>query len=158
MKTIYKFLYFFVNKRPKELESLDTILLKRGYIRNNEYFIKGFVICRITKGLFFIKHDIKTEIWQTTPAKHLTSILISLNYFERNNYETSGYNCTISYVRLLSLFEGVGINTPSAQSLNNVSQTLGTNVSKTVIGTTINMRATTVNTLFGSNVTLQATI
>ncbi len=56
----------------------------------------------------------------------------------------------------MSTFEGVGINTPQAQALNSTT-TLGTNVSKTVVGTTINLRATTVNTLFGSNNTqLQA--
>jgi len=36
--------------------------------------------------------------------------------------------------------------------------TLGTNVSSTVIGSQINLRATTVNTLFGSNTQLNTTI
>ena len=81
----------------------------------------------------------------------------TLNYFGGNTYETSGYTVTISDVRLFSTFEGVGINTPAAQALNTTT-TLGTNVSKTVVGTTINIRATTVNTLFGSNVQLQATL
>jgi hypothetical protein len=35
---------------------------------------------------------------------------------------------------------------------------LGTNVSKTIIGTQINLRATTVNTLFGSNTQLTGTL
>jgi hypothetical protein len=81
----------------------------------------------------------------------------TLNYFGGNTYETSGYTATISDVRLFSTFEGVGINTPAALTLN-TTQTLGTNVSKTVVGTTINIRATTVNTLFGSNTQLQATL
>jgi hypothetical protein len=81
----------------------------------------------------------------------------TLNYFGGNTYETSGYTATISDVRLFSTFEGVGINTPAAQTLNTTT-TLGTNVSKTVVGTTINIRATTVNTLFGSNTQLQATL
>jgi len=81
----------------------------------------------------------------------------TLNYFGGNTFETSGYTATISDVRLMSTFEGVGINTPEAQELNTTS-TLGTNVSKTVVGTTINLRATTVNTLFGSNTTLYATL
>ncbi len=55
------------------------------------------------------------------------------------------------------LTASVGVNTPNATELNS-TQTLGTNVSKTVIGTTINLRATTVNTLFGSNTQLQATL
>ena len=81
----------------------------------------------------------------------------TLNYFGGNTYETSGYTFTISDVRLFNTFEGVGINTPSAQALNTTT-TLGTSVSKTVVGTTLNLRATTVNTLFGSNAQLQATL
>jgi hypothetical protein len=81
----------------------------------------------------------------------------TLNYFGGNTYETAGYTYTISDVRLFNTFEGVGINTPAAQALN-ATTTLGTSVSKTVIGTTLNLRATTVNTLFGSNTQLQATL
>ena len=72
----------------------------------------------------------------------------TLNYLGGNTFETSGYTATISDVRLFSTFEGVGINTPQAQALNATTNTLGTSVSKTVVGTTINIRATTVNTLF----------
>jgi hypothetical protein len=82
----------------------------------------------------------------------------TLNYLGNTTvFETSGYNATISDVRTMNTFEGIGVNTPNAAELNS-TQTLGTNVSKTVIGTTINLRATTVNTLFGSNQTLQATL
>jgi hypothetical protein len=81
----------------------------------------------------------------------------TLNYLGGNTYETSGYTATISDVRLFSTFEGVGINTPQVQSLNTTS-TLGTSVSKTVVGTTINIKGTTVNTLFGTNTSLQATL
>ena len=81
----------------------------------------------------------------------------TLNYFGGNTFETAGYTFTISDVRLFNTFEGVGINTPSAQALNTTT-TLGTSVSKTVVGTTLNLRATTVNTLFGSNNQLQATL
>jgi hypothetical protein len=81
----------------------------------------------------------------------------TLNYLGGNTYETSGYTATISDVRLFSTFEGVGINTPQAQALNTTT-TLGTSVSKTVVGTTINIKATTVNTLFGTNTSLQATL
>jgi len=81
----------------------------------------------------------------------------TLNYLGGNTFETSGYTATISDVRLFSTFEGVGINTPQVQALNTTS-TLGTSVSKTVVGTTINLRATTINTLFGSNTQLQATL
>lgn len=81
----------------------------------------------------------------------------TLNYFGGNTYETSGYTVTVSDIRLFSNFDGVGVNTLAAQALNTTT-TLGTNVSKTVVGTTISMRATTVNTLFGSNTSLQATL
>jgi hypothetical protein len=82
----------------------------------------------------------------------------TLNYFGGNTFETAGYTFTISDVRLMNTFEGVGINTPQAQALNSTT-TLGTNVSKTVVGTTLNIRATTVNTLFGTNNNqLQATL
>ena len=82
----------------------------------------------------------------------------TLNYLGNNEtFETSGYTVTISDVRLMSTFNGVGIDTDQAAALNS-STTVGTNVSKTVIGTTINLRATTVNSLFGSKTQLQATL
>ena len=74
-------------------------------------------------------------------------------------YEQSGYTATIADVRLLSVFNGVGVNTTAATDQNTTSTTtLGTNVSSTVIGKQINIRATTVNTLFGSNEQLNSTI
>jgi hypothetical protein len=84
----------------------------------------------------------------------------TLNYLGGNTYEAAGYTATISDVRLFSTFEGVGVNSPSVTALNvaNQTTTLGTSVSRTVVGTTINIRATTVNTLFGSNNILQATL
>jgi hypothetical protein len=82
----------------------------------------------------------------------------TLNYLGGNQSETSGYTATISDVRLFNTFDGVGINTADATALNTSTTTLGTNVSKTVVGTTINLTATTVNTLFGSNTQLQATL
>jgi len=78
----------------------------------------------------------------------------TLNYLgATSTYETDGYTFTIGDVRTTSTFTGVGINTPAATAANS-TQTLGTNVSLTVIGTTLNITATTVNTLFGSNTTL----
>jgi hypothetical protein len=81
----------------------------------------------------------------------------TLNYIGGNTYETSGYSYTIGDVRTMATFDGVGINTPNATALN-ATTTLGTSVSKTVVGTTINLRATTVNTLFGSNTALYTTL
>ena len=74
-------------------------------------------------------------------------------------FETSGYTATVSDVRLFNTFTGVGINTDAANAANvNATTTIGTNVSKTVIGTQINLRATTVNTLFGANTQISTTI
>ena len=81
----------------------------------------------------------------------------TLNYAGGNTFESSGYTATISDVRTMSSFDGVGVNTTDAVALNSTT-TIGTNVSKTVVGTTINLRATTVNTLFGSNNALYATL
>jgi hypothetical protein len=84
----------------------------------------------------------------------------TLNYLGNNQtFETSGYSATISDVRLLSTYNGVGINTDAATTANQTSTTtLGTNVSKTIIGTQFNLRATTINTLFGNNTQLTATL
>jgi hypothetical protein len=86
----------------------------------------------------------------------------TLNYLgNTQTYETSGYSATISDVRLMSTFTGVGINTTAAAAANAAvtsTTTLGTNVSVTVIGSQINLRATTVNTLFGNNTQLSATL
>jgi len=74
-------------------------------------------------------------------------------------FETSGYSATISDVRLLGTYSGLGVNTVSAVDANtNATTTIGTSVSKTIIGTQINLRATTVNTLFGNNASLSATL
>ena len=82
----------------------------------------------------------------------------TLNYLSQTAlYEASGYTFTISDVRLFSTFNGVGINTPDVQAANQTT-TIGTSVSKTVIGTTLNLSATTINTLFGGNTQLSATL
>jgi hypothetical protein len=82
----------------------------------------------------------------------------TLNYLgATSTYEQSGYVATIGDVRTMSAFNGLGVNTPEATALNTTT-TIGTNVSKTVIGTTINLSATTLNTLFGNNSTLYTTL
>lgn len=99
--------------------------------------------------------------YSTIVLKQGASLAITpqtLNYLGVNStFETSGYVATISDVRTLSNFNGLGINTPEVQTLNSTT-TIGTNVIKTVIGTTINLTATTVNTLFGTNSVLYTTI
>ena len=82
----------------------------------------------------------------------------TLNYLSQTSLiESSGYTFTISDVRLFNSFNGVGVNTDAATQLNQ-TETIGTNVSKTVIGTTLNFTATTINTLFGGNTSLSATL
>jgi hypothetical protein len=84
----------------------------------------------------------------------------TLNYLGNDQvFETSGYACTIADVRLLNTFEATGINTAASTNANiNSTTTIGTNVSSTVTGTQVTLRATTVNTLFGSNSTLVSTL
>ena len=84
----------------------------------------------------------------------------TLNYLGNTTLiETSGYTATIADVRTMSGFTGVGIQSTAATTQNSTSTTtLGTNVSSTVIGSQINLRPTTVNTLFGSNTQLSTTI
>lgn len=101
--------------------------------------------------------DLGTEAITIKQGSGLAVTPQTLNYLGGDTAESAGYTATISDVRLMSTFEGVGINTPEVQALNSTT-TIGTNVSKTVIGTTINLRATTVNTLFGSNSALYATL
>ena len=82
----------------------------------------------------------------------------TLNYLgATTTYEAGGYTATIADIRVLNSFNGVGINSEEAIRLN-TGTTIGTNVSKTVIGTSINLTATTVNTLFGTRLTLQTTV
>jgi hypothetical protein len=82
----------------------------------------------------------------------------TLNYLGNVSiFENSGYTATIADVRLASTFTGVGIGTQEVATTNN-QETLGTNVSRTVVGTAFNITATTVNNLFGSNTQLQTTI
>ena len=82
----------------------------------------------------------------------------TLNYLgSSQTFEAGGYVATIADARVLQTYNGVGVNTPESERLNSTI-TLGTNVSKTVIGTSINLTATTINTLFAGQTTLQTTI
>ena len=84
----------------------------------------------------------------------------TLNYLGNEQiFETSGYSATIGDVRLMNTFTGQGIQSDAAVSANaTATTTIGTSVSKTVIGTQFNLTATTVNTLFGSNSQLRTTL
>ena len=86
----------------------------------------------------------------------------TLNYLNGTKFEPSGYSFTISDVRVTSQFFGSGVQTKAAQALalQNSNQTItnGTATSQTVIGTSCTIVATGVNTLFGSNNILYATL
>tara|TARA_R110000796_G_scaffold13793_10_gene44435 strand:- start:4892 stop:5572 length:681 start_codon:yes stop_codon:yes gene_type:complete len=79
----------------------------------------------------------------------------TFNYLGNNSVvESSGYSFTVSDVRQFAQLNGVvgqGISTEAANALNSQQIiTNGTNVSKTVIGTTCLLTATGVNTLYGT--------
>ena len=67
----------------------------------------------------------------------------TLNYLGANTVEPSGYTSGV---------------TVTALNVSNSTTTLGTTVSQTVVGTVLNLRATTVNTLFQTYNQLQATL
>ncbi len=82
----------------------------------------------------------------------------TLNYISTS--EPSGYTFTVSDARLFSSFQGSGVDTTDSAALNAATTTTtnGTNVSQTVIGTTLSVAATGVNTLFGTQTSLYATL
>ena len=82
----------------------------------------------------------------------------TLNYLgATSTFEANGYAITIADVRFLSNFSSTGI--PGAEVVpTGVTSTVGSQLSKTVIGTSINLTATTVNTLFGTNTILYTTL
>ena len=89
----------------------------------------------------------------------------TLNYLgNAQTFETSGYALTVSDIRLLNTFTGLGIDSSAATNANieaqtALNQTLGTNVSSTVIGTQFSLRGTTINTLFApTNTSINGTL
>lgn len=136
---------------------------------------------RGTAKMPIISLGLESVVLKQTAATQITPQ--TLNYLDNNRTsEPSGYVFTISDVRLMSSFTATGINTDNVASLNggdvppgfrraengkllpdptassNSVTTNGTNVSRTVIGTTLSLRATGVNTLFGSQTALYATL
>ena len=94
---------------------------------------------------------IGTELLVLKQTEQITIRPNTLNYLNNNSTEeTSGYSFTVSDVRQFSEVLGNGINTNAANNLNAQSTTTnGTDVSKTVIGTSATLTATGINTLFG---------
>jgi hypothetical protein len=138
-------------------EAIEAMPIIQAYPNDNE--IMKYKLITLPRGT--AKIPVLDLGYTAITIKQGASLAITpqtLNYLgATSTFEQSGYIATIGDVRTMSAFNGVGINTPEATSLNTTT-TIGTNVSKTVIGTTINLTATTVNTLFGSNTQLQTTL
>jgi hypothetical protein len=78
----------------------------------------------------------------------------TLNYNGSTSvYEADGYIMTIADSRLVSSFVGSGISGVNNSGSSNLNTTSGTNLSITQIGTSFTLTGTTINTLFGSNLT-----
>jgi hypothetical protein len=140
-------------------EAIENMPIIQAFPEANE--IMKYKLVTLPRGT--AKLPVITVGYNTIILKQGSSLSLTpqtLNYLgATSTFEQSGYVATIGDVRTMSAFNGVGINTPNATALNATgTATVGTNVSKTVIGTTINLTATTVNTLFGTNTTLYTTL
>lgn len=138
-------------------EAIEAMPIIQAYPNDNE--IMKYKLITLPRGT--AKIPVIAAGYDVIRLKQGQSLAITpqtLNYLAApSSFEQSGYVATIGDVRTMSTFTGIGINTPEATSLNSTT-TIGTNVSKTVIGSTINLTATTVNTLFGSNTNLYTTL
>jgi len=80
----------------------------------------------------------------------------TLNYLgATSTFEANGYTATISDIRLLSDFSGVGVTTTNP--MTDANTTTGTKLSKSVLGTSFTLSGTTINTLFGTSTTQLST-
>jgi len=83
----------------------------------------------------------------------------TLNYLGGNStVESSGYVFTVSDARMFSSVVSTGLFSAQSLALNESTTTNGTNVSKTVIGTSLTLTATGINTLFGTRNALYGTL
>ena len=82
----------------------------------------------------------------------------TLNYLgSTSTFEANGYVATIADSRLVSTFNGTGITTTTP--IQGLNTTTGTVLSVTQVGTSFTITGTTINTLFGTNLsTLTTTI
>jgi hypothetical protein len=140
-------------------EAIENMPIIQAFPNSNE--IMKYKLITLPRGT--AKLPVINVGYSTIVIKQGASLSITpqtLNYLgATSTFEQSGYVATIGDVRTMAAFNGVGINTPDATALNATGTiTVGTNVSKTVIGTSINLTATTVNTLFGTNTVLYTTL
>lgn len=100
--------------------------------------------------------------YSSITLKQAASIVITpqtLNYLgATSTYEPNGYIVTVGDARLLSTFTGIGINVSTTGSIS-PGTTTGTQLSKSVIGTSFTLVGTTIDTLFGTtNTSLSTTV
>ena len=92
--------------------------------------------------------------------KQAASLVITpqtLNYLGAvSTFEPSGYVVTVGDARLLSTFTGIGIDTNNL-GVSDINTTVGTQISKTAIGTSFTLVGTTIDTLFGTSLTSLST-
>ena len=80
----------------------------------------------------------------------------TLNYLGASStFESAGYTATIADIRLLSAFNGTGVN--STAPMSDLNTTTGTKLSKSELGTSFTLTGTTINTLFGTSLTQLST-
>jgi len=88
---------------------------------------------------------------QLKQGSTLTITPQTLNYLgATSTFEANGYAVTIADVRFLSTFSSTGV-AGAEVTATGITQTLGSSVSQTLIGTSFTLTGTTINTLFGSN-------
>ena len=76
----------------------------------------------------------------------------TLNYLgATSTFEANGYAVTIADVRFLSTFSATGV-AGSETTPTGITQTVGSQLSQTIIGTSFTLTGTTINTLFGTNI------
>ena len=141
-------------------EAIDNMPLLEAFPSDSQ--IMKYKLATLPRGTAVLP-VLNLDGYTTITLKQGASLALTpqtLNYLGNATLnETSGYSATIADVRVLSSFNGTGIQSTAATQQNTTSTTtLGTNVSSTVIGTQINFRATTVNTLFGDNASITTTL
>lgn len=98
--------------------------------------------------------------YNTITLKQGASITITpqtLNYLGASStFEANGYIATISDIRLLSSFQGTGITTTTIGNPN-LNTTVGTVLSKSELGTSFTITGTTINTLYGTTLSVIST-
>ena len=98
--------------------------------------------------------------YSSITLKQAASLVITpqtLNYLGAvSTFEPSGYVVTVGDARLLSTFTGIGVDTTNL-GVSDINTTVGTQISKTAIGTSFTLVGTTIDTLFGTSLTSLST-